>query len=93
MLYGNLFYVHCRTSVFDYTQDGGNNSNVEEEDTGYLEFAYLTGNTTCRADSSNTSCYSSIYFNDVYGLVTEAIVSCQLMNTLPSTLNGCITVI
>ena len=68
-----------RDKFFDYTQDCGKSS---EEDTGYLNFAYLTGNTTCRADNSKTSCYSSIFFNDDHGSVTSAIVSCQLINTL-----------
>ena len=64
-----------------YAQDGRNNSGVEEEDTGYLDLAYLTGNTTCRVNSNNASCYSSIYFDHEYGLLTEAIVSYIVDNT------------
>ena len=58
------------------TQNNGNNSDMEEEDTGYLELAYITGNTTCRVNSSDDSCYYSIYSDDNYGLVFQAIVSC-----------------
>ena len=59
-----------------FTQNEGNNSDMEDEGVpGYQQLAYITGNTTCRVNDSDDSCYYSIYSNDEYGLVAEAIVS------------------
>ena len=46
-----------------------------EENANYLYFAYLTGNTTCRTDSSSNSCYASIFSDPVYDSVSTAFVS------------------
>ena len=62
-------------------EDDYDEEEEEEEDTGYLEFACLTGNTTCVIDSNDNTCYSSIIFNPVYINVSSSFVSCQLMNT------------
>lgn len=60
--------------IIYYTQD--DDDEEEEEDTGYLDLAYLTGNTTCRVqNNTNTSCYSSISFNQQFAVVTAAFVS------------------
>ena len=69
-----LAYMRGKRSLLS-TQSNGNNSDMEE-DTGYLQLAYITGNTTCRVNSSSDSCYYSIYSDDNYGLVVQAIVSC-----------------
>ena len=66
--------------LFTDTQDDEGDDEEEEEDTGYLELAYLTGNTTCVIDSNDNTCYSSIFFNQVYINVSSSFVSCQSMN-------------
>ena len=66
--------VHTH-AFYDKTLQDDDDDDDDEEDTSYLEFAYLIGNTTCRVDSSNTSCYSSFYFDNQYALVSAAFVS------------------
>lgn len=57
----------------DDDDDDGDDDDVE--DNGYLELAYLIGNTTCRVDSLNTSCYSTYFFDVQYVWISEAFVS------------------
>lgn len=66
----------------DIQDDEDEDDDSDEEDTGYLDFAYLTGNTTCVVDGNNNTCYSSILFNPEYINVTSAFVSCQPKNAL-----------
>ena len=61
--------------IQDDDNDDDDDDDDEEEDTRYLQFAYLIGNTTCRVDSSNTTCYSTFSFNQQYALVSAAFVS------------------
>ena len=58
-----------------FTQ-GDEGDNDEEGYIGYLDLAYLIGNTTCRVDSANDTCYSSVFSNQQYAMVAAAFVSC-----------------
>ena len=47
----------------------------DDDDDSYLDFVYLTENTTCRGSNNDNSCYASIFTNPVYATVAEALVS------------------
>ena len=55
--------------------DGDDDDDDDDDDDSYLDFVYLTENTTCREDNNANSCYASIFTNPVYATVAEALVS------------------
>lgn len=70
--YSYINYLRtCRVGGGD--DDDDDDSDDYDDDDSYLDFVYLTGNTTCREDNNDNSCYASIFTNPVYVMVTEAL--------------------
>ena len=65
-------------SVLQDDDDHDDDDDDDDDDDGQsvdLELAALIGTTTCRADSNDNSCYSSIAFNPTFDQVEAAFVS------------------